>query len=602
MQDTPNPELIMKKYFGHDRFRPFQKEAVQAVTHGKDCICVFPTGAGKSLIYQLSSLLFPSGVTVVISPLISLMEDQISSLRSAGIPAERCHSGMDELDQKKAVSLAVQGKIRLFYVSPERILSDYFHSILNKMNINLIAVDEAHCISAWGQDFRPEYSELHRLRGKILSGQKPPLLALTATASSSVMKDISSDLELKNPEIFKSSFFRKNLHIKIEYPGSENEKERMLFLALNSRKKGKAVIYCSTRDKVDSVMKILKENGISSSAYHAGRKTADRERAQNRFAAGKSDIIVATNAFGMGIDDPDIRTVIHYQIPGSIEEYYQEIGRAGRDGSDSDCILFFENKDSTIRFFLNRKTKNRERKDVLFEEMRKFALNSSACRFKAVCSYFGEEIANCGVCDICTGKIVSARPLEIKEKLNTRKEIQEKKRSTELSFEEKNYIVNTIRNHSGKLGKKITALLLRGSRSKDILKRKLEKSEHFSALKHIPEEAIVQCIEELIGEGKIKVAGKKYPRLCSPEISRIKKTAEKSNTPPPLFRQLKNFRDAEARKRKWKKFMVFQNIVLKRISEEKPETMDDLLSIKGMGENKCREWGEKILFIVKKSL
>lgn len=602
MQNTENPELILKKYFGYDRFRPFQKEAVQAVTQGKDCICVFPTGAGKSLIYQLSSLLFPSGVTIVISPLISLMEDQISSLRSSGIPAERCHSGMDELEQKKSVSLAVQGKIRLFYVSPERILSSYFHSILNKMNINLIAVDEAHCISAWGQDFRPEYSELHRLRGKIISGQKPPVLALTATASASVMKDISSDLELKNPEIFRSSFFRKNLHIKIECPENESEKEQMLIRALNQKKKGKAVVYCSTRDKVDSVMKFLKENGLNSSAYHAGRKTADRERAQNRFAAGKSDIIIATNAFGMGINDPDIRTVIHYQIPGSIEEYYQEIGRAGRDGSDSDCILFFENRDSTVRFFLNRKTKNRERKDILFEEMRKFALNSSECRFKEVCRYFGEEIGACGSCDVCTGKIDSERSLEISGRLSARKEIQERKRNTELSAEEKNYILNTVRNHSGRLGKKMTALLLRGSRSKDILKRKLEKSEHFSALKHIPEEAIIQCTDELIGQGKIRVAGKKYPRLCSPEAVQSRQRTERSNVPAPLFRQLKNFRDAEARKRKWKKFMVFQNIVLKRISEEKPETMDDLMNIKGMGENKCREWGEKILSIVKKSL
>ncbi|HMV77292.1 MAG TPA: ATP-dependent DNA helicase RecQ [Leptospiraceae bacterium] len=602
MQSIQNPELIMKKHFGYDRFRPFQKEAVQTVTRGKDCVCIFPTGAGKSLIYQLASLIFPEGVTVVISPLISLMEDQISSLKSAGIPAERCHSGMDELEQKKAVSLAVQGKIRLFYVSPERILSSYFHSILNKMNINLIAVDEAHCISAWGQDFRPEYSELHRLRGKIISGQRPPILALTATASASVMKDISSDLELKNPEIFKSSFFRKNLHIKIECPENESEKEQMLISALNQKKKGKAVVYCSTRDKVDSVMKFLKENGLNSSAYHAGRKAIDRERTQNRFASGKSDIIVATNAFGMGIDDPDIRTVIHYQIPGSIEDYYQEIGRAGRDGSDSDCILFFENRDSTVRFFLNRKTKNRERKDLLFEEMRRFALSSSECRFKSVCRYFGEEIEDCGNCDVCTGTVSTEKPLQIRERLDAVKEIREKNRSFELSFEEKNYIINTVRNHSGKLGKKLAALVLRGSRSKDILKRKLEKSEHFSALKHIPEEAILRCMEELIGLGKIRVAGKKYPRLCSPESSSVRKPAEKTNVPPPLFRQLKNFRDAEARKRKWKKFMVFQNIVLKRISEEKPETMDDLMNIKGMGENKCREWGEKILSLVKKSL
>lgn len=592
--------------FGLLEFRPGQWEAIEAVLAGRDALVVLPTGGGKSLIYQLPAVM-KSGLTLVVSPLIALMKDQTDALKALGIATEFCNSTQDELEQRRILSHAVTGKLKLLYVSPERALSSDFLSIIGRMNIHTIAVDEAHCISQWGHDFRPEYRSLHNLRK---SAGSPAVVALTATATERVMKDVVSALDLRNYKIVKKSFYRPNLVYRVEYPANDAQKQALLLHLLEEgnfrqRQGGKCIVYCATRKKVDHLFEFLKAHGFNAGRYHAGRTSAGRERMHDSYAAGKVNVLVATNAFGMGMDAPDVRMVLHYQVPASIDAYYQESGRAGRDGRDSQCVLFFNNADFvTQSFIIGREGGSAE---GLLAAVREFGF-SQTCRQAYLCSYFGEEVAACGRCDFCLN--TEENPgRQFLEREQERLQAQKQRSAYPFRAEEMEAIRQVLREFPGKFGKKILAGILRGSKARDIIRYRLSQSSVYGALNHIPEESIVKFFEDGIIAGQIKIAGTKYPRIYLAENPPLQRkpavTRSTAGSPPSaesdLLRKLRSYRDREARRLKWKKYMVMQNAILARIAAMRPSSHADLTLVKGLGQAKAEKFGAEILRIVQES-
>ncbi|MDH5680505.1 MAG: ATP-dependent DNA helicase, partial [Spirochaetota bacterium] len=328
---------LLKNYFGYERFRPLQEEIIQNILDQKNCLVLMPTGGGKSLCYQLPAL-YNSGITLVISPLISLMKDQVDALKANGINAEKINSGQSFDDNARIKSQAKNGKLNLLYVSPERLSIASFRQFLMSLNITLIAIDEAHCISEWGHDFRPDYRNLSSLRQDF---QDVPILALTATATKKVRQDIVNHLNIPEGNIFISSFNRKNLSYKVLQKGSAKSNFNKLRALLSQHSGESCIIYCFSRKEADNLAKDLCEHGFNALSYHAGLSDTERKINQEKFIRDEVLIITATIAFGMGIDKPDVRLVVHYSLAKSLEGYYQETGRAGRDGLASDCVIFY---------------------------------------------------------------------------------------------------------------------------------------------------------------------------------------------------------------------------------------------------------------------
>ena len=391
---------LLKKYFGYDEFRLTQREIIQNVLDKKDTLVLMPTGGGKSLCYQIPALALP-GVTLVISPLISLMKDQVDALRLNGIEAEFLNSTLSKQEVMEIEQKLFEQKIDLLYIAPERLALKSFRELLLKLKINLVAIDEAHCISEWGHDFRPDYKRLKYIKSLT---KESPLIALTATATPKVKKDILKQLNLESPVIFQSSFERENLTISVR----EKKNSLAQILALLEKNKGEsAIIYCHSRDETKNLSEELNHYGFKSIIYHAGLSDKIREKNQELFLQDKVQIIVATIAFGMGIDKSNVRLVIHNTFSKSLENYYQEIGRAGRDGLPSQCILFYSLKDKKRHeFFLDRITHSSLRRETHAKllEIVEYCTRQ-ICRKKTILKYFGEEYTkdNCGNCDVCLG-------------------------------------------------------------------------------------------------------------------------------------------------------------------------------------------------------
>lgn len=388
----------LQKYFGYTSFYPLQEDIIKEVLAQRDAFVLMPTGGGKSLCYQLPALLF-SGVTIVVSPLIALMKDQVDGLLANGIPAIFINSSLSysEIDAKRQSLL--NNEIKILYIAPERLFMPEFLQFLQGLKISLFAIDESHCISEWGHDFRPEYRQLEILKEKF---PKVPVMALTATATPAVQKDIILQLKLSDCRIFKASFNRKNLYYQIK--PKDNPYHQILHY-LKSRKKDSGIIYCQSRKTVESLTTSLQAEGYRVLPYHAGLPAEVRTENQERFIHDDVEIIVATIAFGMGIDKPDVRYVIHYDLPKSIEGYYQETGRAGRDGLKSDCILLFSYADKfKIEYFIHQKIDENE-KLIAYKQLRHLTnyCEGNICRRKLLLDYFGEKFdePNCNNCDVC---------------------------------------------------------------------------------------------------------------------------------------------------------------------------------------------------------
>ncbi|MGL5831128.1 MAG: RecQ family ATP-dependent DNA helicase, partial [Candidatus Altimarinota bacterium] len=389
---------ILKNYFGYDEFRPLQEEIIDNVLAKKDTLVIMPTGGGKSLCYQLPAIKL-EGLTLVVSPLIALMKDQVDSLKANGVPAEFINSSLSTVDIEEIQWRAEEGKIKILYIAPERLSVEAFREFLGKINVQLIAIDEAHCISEWGHDFRPEYRNLKKLRGDF---PEVPVIALTATATLKVKKDIIEQLHLQSAKVFSRSFNRENLSYAVQPKRGVFDQLQVL---LEKHKDQSVIIYCSSRKTTEELALDLRKLNITAAAYHAGLDPEKRSATQDKFIRDEINIIVATIAFGMGIDKPDVRLVVHYDLPKSLEGYYQETGRAGRDGLASECVLFYSYGDKMKQdYFIRQISAEDERMmaEQKLDQVIEFC-ELQHCRRGYLLKYFGEiwETVNCASCDSC---------------------------------------------------------------------------------------------------------------------------------------------------------------------------------------------------------
>lgn len=393
---------VLKKYFGYDSFRAGQAEIIDHILEREDCLGIMPTGAGKSICYQIPAMIF-DGVTVVISPLISLMKDQVDSLNQVGIPTTYINSSLTENEYLQTIQNIYHGMYKIIYVAPERFFSDTFINMLNFLSISMVAIDEAHCVSQWGHDFRPSYCEISKVISSL--SKRPIIVSFTATATQVVKDDIIKLLDLRNPFVLTTGFDRENLYFSVQTPESKKE---FLLNFLEEHKNMSGIIYCSTRKTVDEVYERLCNYGYKVSKYHAGMSEKNRSFSQDDFVYDRTEIMVATNAFGMGIDKSNVRYVIHYNMPSDLESYYQEAGRSGRDGDKAECVLLFSRADIvTNKFLIEHSSENNNTNE--YQKLNDIVdyCNTSKCLRSYILEYFGEtpNFNNCKFCSNCNSEI-----------------------------------------------------------------------------------------------------------------------------------------------------------------------------------------------------
>lgn len=593
---------VLKDYFGHDSFRDGQEQIVDALLDGRDALCIMPTGAGKSMCYQIPALLF-DGVTIVVSPLISLMKDQVGSLVQSGVPAAYINSSLSYPQFLRVLSNTEHGKYKIIYVAPERLLTDGFLDTCKKIKISMVAVDEAHCVSQWGQDFRPSYLKIISFVESLAN--RPIVGAFTATATNDVKEDIKKILRLENPFEITTGFDRPNLFFGVIKSSSKDEK---LIDLIRERGDRSGIVYCATRKNVESVCELLCDNGFSATRYHAGLDEYERRKNQEDFVFDRKNIMVATNAFGMGIDKSNVTYVIHYNMPKNIESYYQEAGRAGRDGGEADCILLYSPKDVRLNRFM---IENSEGNDELtieeneqirerdFERLKHMTFYSTTndCLRGFILRYFGgDKKAYCGKCSNC---------LSVHKLVDVTIDAQK--------------IMSCIARTGQRYGKTVICDVLKGSKSEKILKAELNSQSTYGIMKEVTARHIFGTIDflaekEYISADNETEALKLLPksrdvlfgreRLVMKKVENSEKVVKTHRPEVPvnsdLLDALKALRKSIASKKSVPAYVIFTDATLTDMCKKCPETPDEMLEVSGVGRTKLEKFGKEFLEVIAK--
>lgn len=594
-----NKYTVLKEYFGHDSYRAGQEQIVDALLSGRDVLCIMPTGAGKSICYQVPALIF-EGVTIVVSPLISLMKDQVGSLVQSGVAAAYINSSLSANQYAKVLQNTAAGKYKIIYVAPERLAAREFAQVCEKIPISLVAIDEAHCVSQWGQDFRPSYLKITEFISALSS--RPIVGAFTATATDEVKADIARILQLHNPFIITTGFDRPNLFFRVERP---NSKPMKLLELVRERADRSGIIYCATRKAVEQVCLLLLENGFSATRYHAGLSEDERRNNQDDFVYDRKPIMVATNAFGMGIDKSNVAFVIHYNMPKNMESYYQEAGRAGRDGVSADCILLYAPQDVRTNQFLIENTEPNpnltedEQISVRKRDMERlkymtFYSTTSDCLRHYILHYFGEKSqAYCGNCSHCLSNF---------ETVDVTIDAQK--------------ILCCIAKTGQRFGKKMIVDILRGSKNARLLSLRLDKQSTYGLMADQTEKRVRDIVDYLDEKGYLLVDGAEYPVLklsptsydvlhgnISLTMKIVKQQQKKivnanSEVQATMLSALKQLRKKIASKQNVPAYVVFSDATLIDMCKKCPHTPDEFLGVSGVGKVKLNQYGKEFLDVI----
>ncbi|MCQ6355713.1 DNA helicase RecQ [Bacillus cereus] len=572
---------LLASYFGYSSFRRGQDETIKNVLDGKDTVCIMPTGGGKSICYQIPALVF-EGTTLVISPLISLMKDQVDTLIQNGISATYINSSISITEANQRIQLAKQGHYKLLYVAPERLDSMEFVDQLIDMKIPMIAIDEAHCISQWGHDFRPSYLHIHRILDYL--PEKPLVLALTATATPQVRDDICNTLEINQENTIMTTFERENLSFSV-IKGQDRNAYLADYIRQNQKESG--IIYAATRKVVDQLYEDLGKAGVSVSKYHAGMSDHDRNEQQELFLRDEISVMVATSAFGMGIDKSNIRYVIHYQLPKNMESYYQEAGRAGRDGLDSECILLYSSQDVQVQRFLIDQSTGESRFSNELEKLQNMTdyCHTEQCLQSFILQYFGEEPKeDCGRCGNCT---------DDRESIDVTRESQ--------------MVLSCMIRTNQRFGKQMIAQVLTGSKNKKVIEFNFHTLPTYGLLSNRSVKEVSEFIEFLISDELIAVEHGTYPTLKVTEKGKevllgkenvLRKERVETRQivqDHPLFEVLREVRKEIAQVEGVPPFVIFSDQTLKDMCAKMPKSDSELLTVKGIGEHKLVKYGSHFL-------
>lgn len=611
LQDT---HAVLKRIFGYQEFRTGQEELIECLLEGRDCLGVMPTGSGKSLCYQIPALV-AEGLTLVVSPLISLMKDQVDALCDAGIAAAYLNSSLTVTERTRVLQAAREGQYKLLYIAPERLDSEDFRQTASQLNIQLVAVDEAHCISQWGQDFRPSYLRIPAFIDTLRL--RPPVGAFTATATGQVRKDIASLLKLREPLTLTTGFDRPNLYFAVKRP---RDKDAAVLEFLRDKQRGaqSGVIYCATRSSVEELHALLTQEGFSATRYHAGLSERERQTNQNDFIADVKPLIVATNAFGMGIDKSNVNFVIHYNMPKNLESYYQEAGRAGRDGTPAICLLLYAPADvQTARFLISHSTDGSDlslaeqatlqEKDLELLKHMTYYATTNDCLRAFILGYFGESAAPfCDNCSNCHSTFEEMDALVDAQKIIS--------------------CIYRLDEQGRSLGKGMVVNILRGSKAKRISELSLDRLSTYGIMADTSADRIYKIIDHLLAVGHLGFAGSDYPTLqlagswrslltpdaqfivkLPKEVEREKKqrSGEKYGhssaaalTNPEdqaLFERLRSLRFKLAREANLPAYIVFSDATLREMAVRRPSFKEAFLDIQGVGSAKMERYGKAFL-------
>lgn len=577
---------ILQKFYGYEDFRPGQKKVVESLLNRNDTVAIMPTGAGKSICFQIPALLF-EGVTLVISPLISLMKDQVDSLRQLGIAAVYINSSVSKAQLYKDLQDISAGFYKIIYIAPERLISEYLPDSFKNLNISMVAVDEAHCLSQWGHDFRPSYRNILNFTNSLRI--KPIISAFTATATPEVKTDIINLLGLKQPNIFVTGFDRPNLYFSV-LRGEVKDKFVIDYVKKHQDEAG--IIYVGTRKDVDALQVLLEIKGIKAGRYHAGMTDEERNQMQEDFLYDNLSVMVATNAFGMGIDKPNVRYVIHYNMPKNMEAYYQEAGRAGRDGLSGNCILLYSPQDTQLqKFLISKSTESEIRQQLEYKRLQSMVdyCHTPQCLRAFILHYFGEfdveeHCDNCSNCKL-EGELI------------------------DITIDAQKVLSCVYRMHE-RFGVKMIAEVLKGSKSAKVKQFNFERLSTYGLMKERKLKDISDLILRLSAMQYLDITESQYPVVTLNELSwqvlRGQKKVwqkmvivKKAKAKGELFEALRSLRKELAIKEKLPPYMIFSDATLTQMATDKPTDLELMKNIRGVGEFKLQKYGEEFLTVIK---